>query len=292
MARIVANGTIFFLFIAGYLFEYLSSGFRTFPYWTKKIRNVVIPYVVVSVPAIYIFTNVIKRWDVRPNFYDQPIWKQVVEFLLTGAHLAPFWFIPTIIIFYVAAPVMHRAFSSSVSYAVLPLLLLVGAIVPRGSHEPLQSFIHFLPVWVLGMACSRFQEKVNQILEKIFWLLPLIVLLLFGAEIVMAPGTHSWYSDLQKDVLALFLLEGFRRIGSRADVYFGEFGTLSFGLFFLHSYIISGTRFLIEWKFGSRPAGGIVVLVFSACLAAILTALLVIILRRILGGRSRMLIGV
>lgn len=55
LARVVANGTIFFIFISGYLFHYLSHDFRALDYWLKKLRFVVLPYSLVSIPAILIF---------------------------------------------------------------------------------------------------------------------------------------------------------------------------------------------------------------------------------------------
>lgn len=90
LGRVVANGTVFFLFIAGYLFHHLSSGFRAIPYWRNKLRFVVLPYVIVSIPAIALATTIVRRDGLRPGFYDQSVFWQVLEFLGTGSHLSPF----------------------------------------------------------------------------------------------------------------------------------------------------------------------------------------------------------
>ena len=48
------NGTVLFVFIAGYLFQYLIGKYRTFDYWKKKLRYVILPYLLISGPAIII----------------------------------------------------------------------------------------------------------------------------------------------------------------------------------------------------------------------------------------------
>lgn len=107
-----------------------------------------------------------------------------------------------------------------------------------------------------------------------------------------APGTYSWYSDLQKAALALFLLEGLRRLGTRGDRFFGFAGTLSFGLFFLHSYVITAGEFFVEWAFSDKLPGNLLYLLTAAVITTLLTTLIVITIKKITGKRSRFLIGV
>lgn len=290
LGRVVANGTVFFLFIAGYLFDHLSASYRLRSYWATKIKFVVLPYLVASVPAVFFFTFLTHREGLPFDFYSQPKWKQMIDFVITGKHLAPYWFIPTIIIFYTVSPVLRAVFSNRIAYFILPVLFFVGALVPRGN--PFQSFIHFLPIWVLGMACSHFQEKVNKLLKRFFWLMFFVVLGLFAAEMTWAAGTHSWYSDLQKAVLSLFLLEWLRWLGSCGDRWFGLAGTLSFGLFFLHSYVITAGKFLLDRIWQNQLSGNLPLLLMAAFLAAAVTALIVISIKKIAGHHSRFFIGV
>ena len=203
LKRIVANGTIFFLFIGGFLFEHLAVEYRPLPYLITKFKFVVVPYIVTSIPALLVFTVFSKRDGMSSGFYLQPIWLQVSEFLLTGTHLAPFWFIPTIIVFYLASPLIYMSFRRRSAYLVLPFLFLIPIFVPRGDADPLQSFVHFLPIWVLGMACSRFSEIASRALMRWFWWLLAAALALLLAEMALTEGTHSWYSDLGKAVFAL-----------------------------------------------------------------------------------------
>jgi peptidoglycan/LPS O-acetylase OafA/YrhL len=291
LARVVANGTIFFIFISGYLFHYLSHDFRALDYWLKKLRFVVLPYSLVSIPAILIFTWFLRRDGMRPGFYEQAPWMRALEFWVTGAHMAPFWFIPTIVVFFLAAPLLLRVFSTPRRYLLLPLLFVVSMFVPR-SANPLLAFVHFLPVWVLGMACSFFRDDADRWIQRLFWVMPVIVLLLFFVELHWTRGTHSWYSAVQKAVLSVFLLEVFRRLGARADRWFWRLGSLSFGIFFLHSYVITSVKRVTEQLGLAQPRGGVIELCVAACLMLGLTMGLVMLLKNMLGVRSRMVIGV
>jgi hypothetical protein len=290
LARVVANGSIFFLFIAGYLFDHLSASYRYQSYWATKMKFVVFPYLIVSIPAIIFFTFLAHREGLATGFYSQPKWKQIFDFLITGKHLAPFWFIPTIVIFYVVSPVLRRFFSLKIAYLTLPVLFFVGVQVPRGNA--LESFVHFLPIWVLGMACSRFRDQINIWFGRLLWPMIFVFLGLSAAGIHWAPGTHSWYSDLQKAVLTLIILECLRRIGHRGDRWFGLAGSLSFGIFFIHSYVITAAKIFIQWVSTEKLIGSLPLLLLAAFIAVVVTTLLVVLVKKVTGKRSRYLIGV
>ncbi|MFV8824154.1 acyltransferase family protein [Thauera sp. WH-2] len=260
LKRLVANGTILFLFIAGFLFQHLSDKYEVRDYLWKKTRFVVLPYLFVSVPALLLFTVVMQRTEVPPGFYDLPTWRQVTSFLLTGSHLAPFWFIPV--------------------------------FVSRGSYNPAKSFVHFLPVWMLGMACSRHRETATRWLSVGFWWLLVAFIFFFALEFVYSVGTHSWYSSIGKIILTLFLFEAFRRWGDGSARWFALAGTLSFGLFFVHSYVISAGKLVVERFVGAQPAGNLLLYLASVVVAVFLSIAAVQGARRLLGRYSRNLIGV
>lgn len=199
---------------------------------------------------------------------------------------------PTIIVFYVFAPLLLRIFAKDRAYWLLPLILVVGLFVSRGINNPLQAFVHFLPVWVLGMACSNFRIQVDDILDRWFWVLPICVLLLFLIEFYTTPGTHSWYSDLQKLLLSLFLYALFRRTGDRADRWLGLAGSLSFGIFFAHSYVIGVLKLVLYRALGFKPAGGLMLLAVSTVIVSAVTMFVVLGAKEVLGRRSRYVLGV
>lgn len=283
------NSTIFFLFIAGYLFQHLSARFNYGTYLRSKLRNVILPYLLISIPAIVLFTVVMHRPEVRDGFYDQPVWRQVVEFYLTGQQLVPFWFLPTIAVFYVTAPLWIFLDRTKGFYLCLPLLLL-AVFVSRGEHQPLQSFVHFAPVYLLGMAFSRYRVLIDRWLPRCWWVLPPLAALLVYGEWQYAHGTHSWYNTLQKIALCPVMYELLRRVGARADPLFAQLGTLSFGIFFLHSYVISAAKLGVDRLWGPVP-GSVPAVVLAATLVTLLTMSLLLAAKRVLGRSSRMIVG-
>jgi hypothetical protein len=292
LKRLITNGTVIFLFIAGYLFQHLSARYSFGDYISKKTRFVVLPYLFVSIPALILFTRVMERTGMPQGFYEQGVIEQAAVFLLTGSHLAPFWFIPTILLFYLASPVLYWLDRQKWFYWLMPVLLLIPFFISRGSMNPLKSFVHFFPVWVLGMACSHYKELSTRWMGKTFWMLFLLFVILFGLEIIFAKGTHSWYSSFGKIILTLFLFELFRRWGRGSRPWFHLAGTLSFGLFFVHSYVISAAKVGMERVFGGLPVGGLMFYLVSIPIAVLLSMLVVKISMRIFGSHSRSFVGV
>ena len=286
-----ANGTTFFLFISGYLFEYLSTRFEIASYWRQKLRFVVLPYLIVSAPALFLFTQVMHREGVKSDFYQQPVATQIIGFLVTGKHLAPFWFIPTIVAFFLFAPIIRAAFRRDAAFATLPVLFLLPAWFAR-SENALLNLIHFLPIWVMGMAICRFRDTVEPWVRS-KWILLLVAGTALGiAEVVWTAGTHTYLGYLQKTLLILFLLSVLLKLGPRADRWLGSAGTLSFGLFFVHSYVISGSALILKRAFGTLPEGSLFMVVLSTVVAVAISALIVQTIGRIFGSRSRLVIGV
>jgi hypothetical protein len=288
-----ANGSMFFLFISAYLFDYLSKGFDTLRYWRKKLTNVLLPYVVCSVPALIVFTMVTQREGMRPGFYEQPVWRQMLEFLATGWHLAPLWFIPTILLFFLAAPIWVWVFRDRRAFLVLPLLFVIPVFVARGAHQPLQSFVHFTPLWVLGMAAHRFSAQFEKAMR--FGLFPALLVVsaaCFALELTVVDVTHTFYSYLGKAVFSLAMLEVFRRLGDSATKILATAGTFSFGIFFIHSYVITASK-MVETRWAGHPlAGSIPALSAEFLYAFVVTILVVIVFRWLVGPqRSRLLIG-
>ena len=112
------------------------------------------------------------------------------------------------------------------------------------------------------------------------------------AEVLLTKGTHSPYSTLGKLALSVLILELLRRAGNSANRWLALAGTLSFGIFFLHSYVITAAKLLIGRSLGVMPSGSVLGVALAAVAAVCLTMALVVCIRRILGpARSRMVIG-
>lgn len=290
--RVMANGTVFFAFIAGYLFEHLAPRYQPGTYLVTKFKYVLLPYLIISALPIATILWVGNRPGVAASVFELPLWAQALYFVTTGAHVSPFWFIPTIAVFYLVSPLLHSIFRHQLSYAVLPLLVVVSILVPRGNLHPLQSFVHFLSIWVMGMACCRFRLRVDPWLDRYLGILLVVTAVLMALDLYLADGSHSAYSLLGKMTLSLLLLGVLGRLGGVANRWLALMGSLSFGIFFLHSYLITAAKFAVHRLLGELPDGNLAGLALAAVLASVASIGLVLAIQHLLGARSRLFIGV
>jgi len=298
----IANeSSIFFFFIAGYLFQHLSARFKYKNYLKQKIRTVILPYLILSLPALFIFTQLVEREGMWSWFYTIPVWQQIGLFLATGKHLTPLWFVPTISLFYLLAPLFisidRRA--PVLYWSILPLWLLSIYLGRDGPLGPIDKAIYLLPAYLMGMAFSHFQAQSESLTQR-FWQ-PLMTIALLG----MAGHTLDWpipphYLMLMKLPLSLLitvaLLRWHRKIGTKLDY----IAHVSFGIFFVHAYFISfikvGTVYLMHGKIytgqgsGELP-GNLLVFGIYAIFVLLFSTLLIKGAQKIFGKNSRMFIG-
>lgn len=103
------NGTVLFLFIGGFLFQHLTHNhFEYRKYLEAKFLNIILPYIIISIPLILIRINTsFHSLSLPEGFANRSPWEQFFYLLLTGTHMPPFWFISTIVLFYLTAPLLH-----------------------------------------------------------------------------------------------------------------------------------------------------------------------------------------
>jgi surface polysaccharide O-acyltransferase-like enzyme len=301
LADALDYGTVLFLFIAGFLFEHLSGTFEYRGYLRRKLRNVIAPYLVTSVPAV-----VYVAWF-TPGDGHSP-WYRAAVMLATGVGSPDYavWFIPMIALFYLAAPLLMRFVRHPRLYWLIVPLLVFSAL----AHRPPELWtpviaVYFLPVYLLGMWVSHARERIEPVVRR-WW--PAL-LAAFAAAVVVRWLWSPWHGGeyahglftgefglvdwmLLMKVLFCFALMG---IMLRADRVIGDrlsfLGTASFTVFFLHCYLL--LAFVDGWAaLGRGVAQGDAVSVVALTLAVVGVALAAAALvRRLAGPRSRMLIG-
>lgn len=121
---VFAGGTVLFVFIAGFLFEYLAYKFEYKKYMLNKLKNVVMPYFITLLPATIVFSFFLS--NTRHYLYQYPPVVRFFEVLLNGYIVqGALWFIPMIIIFYIASPLLLFLKKHKVIWTILILLGLV-----------------------------------------------------------------------------------------------------------------------------------------------------------------------
>jgi surface polysaccharide O-acyltransferase-like enzyme len=288
----LSNGSVLFVFIAGYLFQHLSSRFETKKYFKSKFKNVITPYFIISIPAIAIFVTILERDSVWPGFYNNSILEQISLFYLTGKHLAPLWFIPMITIFYVIAPVLIKADKNKLIYFGLPLFIALSCFVGRGF--PPQSFIHFFSAYLLGMYCSHFKDVINPFISRYVFIVFSFSLIAFFSvyEFLYMEGTMTYINYLQKLSMAIFFLGLFIKFNSYLNSKLvSVIADTSFGVFFIHSYFLTSGKLLYQ-KINGEPATGHLVLYFIVAIATLLIcSYLIILVKKAFGKHSKLIVG-
>ncbi len=273
--EIFAGGTFLFVFIAGYLFQYLSYKFEYKNYLKKKWQNVIIPYLITAIPGIiaclcipYIYKN---------PFYGMNIFLEIGAFITTGrVHNVPAWFIPMITIFFLLSYVLIYLEKKNVLYKLLPVLILITLFVPRGDIEPewvmgldmkgryfayikyvLMGFVHFSSAYVGGMFFAKYENMTDKIWNIRF---PLIVLMfvLAAFDIYLSHKYNITNGTASKMVFTCIVLAYLKHFDTliQAHLVFNKFMDIcakySFGLFFIHWYYVFLFNYMFMPLFGFR----------------------------------------
>jgi surface polysaccharide O-acyltransferase-like enzyme len=300
------NGTVLFVFIAGYLFEYLSGKFEYRSYASTKLRNVILPYLIISVPALIHDVLITDPSINFPQLAGTGWVQQVCWFLVQGGAGInfPMWFIPMIALFYVAAPAFMQFVKRPGLYAILPVLVVVSLLLHRPSHarfDTLAQALYYLPAYLAGMWASHARERLEPLLIR-YWL-PLSVTLgvMLVAQWRWSPfhgnygGLASFSQEnglidwlfLQKFLMCFVLLGLMGRWYRRRIPAVDYVADLSFPVFFLHAYFI----FVFGLFFSEPPPGNPAI--FFATVGTIFGASIILAasVKKLLGDRSRWVLG-
>jgi surface polysaccharide O-acyltransferase-like enzyme len=294
------ESSIWFFFIAGYLFQHLSGRFDLAEFWRKKLSFVVAPYLLISLPALVASLFLLPQ-EMPAGFYAKPVGEQAVLFLVTGKHLAPLWFVPTIMIIFLLAPLLVRADRARWPYWALILLLPLSSYLGRDGlqiHLGLSAYwgslgkaAYLLAPFVAGMACSRYRHAVQAFVRQNFAAWSVMTVVLFGwcLFLLHVQGIHFFAWKLAAAPLILLLLQ--QPVAAALDR-FHLVGHYSFGIFFLHGYLLAALKLTgPQWPAIDHalwPVAPYAVLVALVCLTCVI---MVQISHRMLGERSRIVVG-
>lgn len=258
--EIVCGGTALFIFISGFLFQHLSEKFEYKNYLSKKLTNVIMPYLITAIPGL-LFCFLLPVAYKNP-FEGMNVFLQIPVLLSIGRiHNVPAWFIPMIAIFFLFAPLFIKAEKKNILYKLLPLLFLITIIIPRGTAEYedtigyssyigiywiylkyiILGFIHFLSLYVFGMYCSANKNIIDKFYDKrlVLWIL---MILSGSADIYsMYKFGYSNYT-ISKTFLTMLILgylkhyDEFILSHKKTNKVLDFIAKYSFGIFFVHWY--------------------------------------------------------
>jgi hypothetical protein len=301
------NGTIMFVFIGGFLFQYLNRDRFDFQkYLQTKFNYIILPYLIISIPIILfrIKSNYYQP-GLPDDFLQYNVLFQFLYYLLIGSHMAPFWFISAIILYYLTSPVFHYLDKPRFYKYLYPVIMIAGMFTYRPDHNanPFLAFVHFIPIYVTGMFVSRYHEQFFRAATRA---LPILVALYLGIsymdilgwlvpditfEQVLTEGVFVFnFYFLRAILLCIICLTLFYAYREKQSQVFDILGHYSFGIFFIHFIIIAVTRNVLAAMHIDVDFTLITFLLYYTFICAVSTTG-VYLIKRVTGSYSRNLIG-
>lgn len=290
---IFMNGSVLFVFIAGYLFQHLSSKFTVREYYLNKFKNVLVPYILLSIPALIISLGFIERANIPDNVAQGGVPIKIIWFLMNGTHLGPYWFIPMISIFYIAAPAFYLLDKKPKFYLCLPLLVIISLNYQRG-FDPIINFIHFLSIYIMGMFFSKYRTIINNKITHKYIMTILLSAVLVACYFEYNYSNQVWnpYNYLQKVLLSILIIALlYKKPNLLARPSINLIATYSFGIFFLHSYITSAIKYSVFYLKGEIPGFHFSTYLLSVFFTIITCIIIIRALKIIFGNHSKLIVG-
>lgn len=244
-----------FVFIAGYLFQHLSTKFTYSRYLYKKWFNVILPYLIVTLPFI------LKRlYEGDTLFQDYPLYQKIILYYLTGGHVMYLWFMPMIFLFFFAAPILIRLDKNPAFYSPVLLVLLFFALtINRALLDPFSCFVHYAVFYVFGMFASHYREAFITACQRWIGLIFIGATLLIASHIVVHFYPHlltAWLLTppwIYINILPLFFIFStlkwlfiipliwwlFYRFDTVIQNKPALLADMSFGVYFVHGYALA-----------------------------------------------------
>lgn len=301
------NSTVYFVFIAGFLFHHLQAGrFRAGAYFRKRLPRLVVPFLLFSILALAFRIEVPIPDELFPAWLGDGRWARAFFVLVTGATYGPYWYIPMAVLLALLSPAVLWAVRRERLMRWLLPLLFAGAVFAHRPPEPnfntFHSLFYYLPVYLFGAVCARDQAAVLPASARrvwLWWALGLAATAL-QAEFYTPGNFHKpmfQYGGtdvnlIAKMFLTLAILGLLVRRESRPIRLLDLFAKYSFSIYFLHPIAI--------WAFGRRvdlipfrthlillPVVGLVISLLTGGLAASYFGLVRMIRARIGGADSK-----
>lgn len=314
LMNLITGGTIFFVFISGFLFHhifYKKFDFRRF--MSQKAKNVLSPYLIFSLIALCVYAFGTDEWPWKYHFFiAKQGWyyeyvRPVVLYLWTGRILNAYWYIPFIMIVFLLSPVFVLFIKAgpALQYAVFLFTLAVSLMIhrPIDNLSVIHSVVFFIPVYLFGILSSIHKEQIYDKLrgKEIVLLLPVICLAIIQAVFFDIQGnfhkppfkiTTIDIMLVQKMVMAVFFMVFLKRFENRSFPVLEKLAAASFSIYFIHPFgvdVLTDQLTCINPYLSFMP--GVLLLGVHTAILVLASYLMAIAVRRLFPSKSRMIIG-
>ena len=293
------DSTVYFLFISGFLFYYLSENFSVRRYFVSKLSFVFSPYLIYT-----LLLTIYSGFALIRDGYVYSFLSRLLNNVLLGKVEIPYWYIPFIMPLFLISPLLLK-----VPKKAYPAIAIAAFVLPISGTRTdtdisIGQYVFFLPVYVLGVCSALYYSEMLLLVKRFKKAFLAIAVASFVLVFVFIGrpylGPFNIYEALQylNKITITFLVlswltnrEPFRiRILDLLAEY-------SFPMYFMHT-IANANISRLFYSSISRlvtPSSSLVVVVplsilFVVCRIA-LTLLVCMTAKRLLGKYSRYFIG-
>lgn len=273
------SATHFFLFISGYLCQFLHAKKPQEPlvYYRKKVTNVLAPYLLFT--TIFSFTI--------------PGSASLLHNLAYGSAQAPYWYIPFVTTLFIVSPWLCRVSNKSMRL-MLAVTFVLSALIPErqfpltwGYPGVVHLYTYFVPYYLLGFVYAREKERCDRLITRFIPAIGFAALALYGVIHLMPLVPYTdFIISLQRLMMIGVAIWGLNKLKDLRSAFLDRLATTSFTLYFTHDIFFHGALKLVPsaWR-----NGYVETLVFIV--AVPLLVLIADRMRTLLGKYSRPLIG-
>lgn len=304
ITNLIAGSTALFVFISGYLFQYLiTENFSYFDYLNTKFKFVITPYIVCSLPAV-IYIAV--RGSFHPLLGDVDAVTGSIYNLFTGRHVTAYWYIPFAVLLFLCAPaaVYFSRLKNSRQLIILVLLSIISVLShrPIGGLNPFHALVFYMPIYLFGIYCAVNPKQIHNLKKyNLMFLLSAVLLAYYQGEVLGHLGSYHkalfQYSGIdliyiQKVFFLLFIMTSLHHLDKKRIIFLGFFVKVSFPIYFIHGYVIVLLdKLLLNEMLLAHGFNNINATLVKFALVIVISSILAISVKIGLGNRSRYVIG-
>lgn len=304
--NLLRGGTGIFMFISGFMFYHVY--FHNFDYRgfvRKKISKVLIPYLIMSTPAIIYM--IIYKNHALDNLHGASEWvSSILFYYTTGNTIDGYWYIPVIMIIFLLSPIFNMFIRLKVGIQIFILLatFFVGSFIhrPINNINIVHSILYYMSFYLFGILCSIYKKNIYDCQKGLEYVFLAVAILLAWYQAAFISTIGNFHKELfqyngidilflQKLFLILFFMMWLHKFEKYNLTGLSFIAKVSFPIYFLHPYII---KFLMRAKdtlHGYDIHTPLLMVALSTTTVLLLSSSLALFTKRVLRKNSQMLIG-
>lgn len=298
--NLVRGATFNFVFISGFLFYIVFyKRFKYSKFIKSRVDRYLKPYLFLSIlPILISLVTIPLYWDnsniIEFNNNNLGVWNLVsaLKYLVTGAHITAYWYIPFIMLMVFVTPL----FAAFVKLKLKKQLIIFGVFLILSSFvqrpferldlfQALHSVVYFTPIYLMGIICAIHRNKIYELLKgKEIYLLSAVLFIVTWQTSKGHVGLYKTdfltYNGIDvllfKMVLVcLFFMIWLHRFEHVKKPIVSEIAKASFTIYFLHVYflkVINSIKSYFNLTFENYSVLAFTVIVFILIVMSLLTA--------------------